>query len=150
MTPDTLAMSQHDQLLWGSVVLSVCALIHVGLLAAMIEVLAHIGRWVKNRSRMIRTTVVVGAAFVMIVSSHTIQVWLWAAVLLYIDAFNYLYDALYFSLVTYTTVGYGDVVLPVEFRVFGAFGGVTGILCFGISTAFLVSLINKLLPKSLE
>ncbi len=150
MPPDYLAMSQHDQLLWGSVVLSACALIHVGLLAGMIEVLAHIGRWVKNRNRMVRTTTVVGAAFVMIVSSHTVQVWLWAAVLLYMDAFEYLYDALYFSLVTYTTVGYGDVVLPVEFRVFGAFGGVTGILCFGISTAFLVSLINKLLPKSLE
>lgn len=150
MTPDSIVMSQPDQLLWGSVVLSACALIHVGLLAAMIEALAHIGRWVTNRSRMLRTIVVVGAAFVMIVSSHTIQVWLWAAVLLYMDAFDYLYDALYFSLVTYTTVGYGDVVLPVEFRVFGAFGGVTGILCFGISTAFLVSLINKLLPRSLE
>ncbi|MCP4209127.1 MAG: two pore domain potassium channel family protein [Shimia sp.] len=150
MSPDYLAMSQHDQLLWGSVVLSACALIHVGLLACMIEALSYMGRWVRNRSRMLRTTAVVGAAFVMIVSSHTIQVWLWAAVLLYMDAFEYLYDALYFSLVTYTTVGYGDVVLPVEFRVFGAFGGVTGILCFGISTAFLVSLINKLLPKSLE
>lgn len=150
MTPDSYLMSQHDQLLWGSVVLSVCALIHVGLLAVMIEALAHIGRWVKNRNRMIRTTVVVGAAFAMIVSSHTMQVRLWAAVLLYIDAFDYLYNALYFSLVTYTTVGYGDVVLPVEFRVFGAFGGVTGILCFGISTAFLVPLINKLLPKSIE
>lgn len=150
MPPNVAVMSQHDQLLWGSVVLAACALIHVGLLAVMIETLARIAQWVRNRSRMVRTTISVGSAFVMIVSSHTIQVWLWAAVLLYLDAFDFLYDALYFSLVTYTTVGYGDVVLPVEFRVFGAFGGVTGILCFGISTAFLVSLINKLLPKSLE
>ncbi|MEC8194814.1 MAG: potassium channel family protein [Pseudomonadota bacterium] len=136
MIPETLFMSQHDQLLWGSVVLSACALIHVGLLAGMIEALAHIGRWVKNRNRMVRTTTVVGAAFVMIVSSHTVQVWLWAAVLLYMDAFEYLYDALYFSLVTYTTVGYGDVVLPVEFRVFGAFGGVSGILALGFRPRF--------------
>lgn len=97
-----------------------------------------------------RTAVVTGAAFAMIVSSHTVQVWLWAYVLIYMGAFEFLYEALYFSLVTYTTVGYGDVVLPVQFRVFGAFGGVTGILCFGISTAFLVSLISRLLPRSLD
>lgn len=145
----TIDMSQQDQLFWGSVVLSICALIHVGLLAVMIEALEKIGAWVKSRSRFLRTSVIICAAFVMIVASHTIQVWLWAAVLLNGGAFEYLYDALYFSLVTYTTVGYGDVVLPVEYRVFGAFGGVTGILCFGISTAFLVSLINRLMPRTL-
>jgi hypothetical protein len=131
-------------------VLSACAIIHVGALAVMIEELEKIGQWAKGRSRFLRTAVVTGAAFAMIVGSHTVQVWLWAYVLIYMGAFEYLYDALYFSLVTYTTVGYGDVVLPVQFRVFGAFGGVTGILCFGISTAFLVSLISRLLPRSLE
>ncbi len=143
-------MSQPEQLFWGTVVLSACAVIHVGALSIMIEVLEKIGSWATERSRFIRTAVVTGAAFAMIVSSHTIQVWLWAFVLIYMGAFEYLYDALYFSLVTYTTVGYGDVVLPIDFRVFGAFGGVTGILCFGISTAFLVSLISRLLPHSLD
>lgn len=143
-------MNQPHQLLWGTIVLSACAIIHVGALSVMIEVLEKIGQWAKGRSRFLRTAVVTGAAFAMIVSSHTVQVWLWAYVLIYMGAFEYLYDALYFSLVTYTTVGYGDVVLPVQFRVFGAFGGVTGILCFGISTAFLVSLISRLLPRSLE
>ncbi|MBO9399835.1 potassium channel family protein [Shimia sp. R9_3] len=143
-------MSQPQQLLWGTVVLSACAIIHVGFLSLMIEALEKIGKWVTQRSRFLRTAVVTGAAFAMIVGSHTIQVWLWAYVLIYMGAFYYLYDALYFSLVTYTTVGYGDVVLPIQFRVFGAFGGVTGILCFGISTAFLVSLISRLLPRSLD
>lgn len=150
MTPEDLVMSQQEQLLWGTVVLSACAVLHVGLLSVMIEALERLGNWAVRRSRMVRTALVTGAAFAMIVASHTIQVWLWAAVLLYMGAFDYLYDALYFSLVTYTTVGYGDVVLPVEFRVFGAFGGVTGILCFGISTAFLVPLINSLLPKPMQ
>ncbi|MDA5556657.1 potassium channel family protein [Shimia sp. MMG029] len=143
-------MSQPRQLLWGTIVLSACAIIHVGFISVMIEVLEKIGRWVAVRSRFTKTAVLTGAAFAMIVGSHTIQVWLWAYVLIYMGAFTYLYDALYFSLVTYTTVGYGDVVLPIEFRVFGAFGGVTGILCFGISTAFLVSLIGRLLPHSLD
>ncbi|CUH53972.1 two pore domain potassium channel family protein [Shimia sp. R11_0] len=150
MTPENLFISQHHQLIWGTIVLSVCAIIHVGFLAIMVEALAKMGDWVERRTRFMRTALLTGAAFAMIVSSHTIQVWLWAYVLIHMGAFDYLYNALYFSLVTYTTVGYGDVVLPVEFRVFGAFGGVTGILCFGISTAFLVSLISRLLPRSIE
>ncbi len=150
MATEALTMSQPDQLIWGTVVLSACAVIHVGLLSILIEALDHLGRWATRYRRVFRTGIVTGAAFALIVASHTVQVWLWAAVLIYIGAFEYLYDSLYFSLVTYTTVGYGDVVLPVEFRVFGAFGGVTGILCFGISTAYLVSLINSLLPRSLD
>ncbi|WP_270731897.1 potassium channel family protein [Shimia sp. Alg240-R146] len=142
-------MSQSDQLFWGSVVLSLCAIIHVGLLAAMIGPLEILGRWMRRRGRAIRTAVLTGAAFGMIVFSHTVQIWLWAYFLMWMGALVEFYDALYFSIVTYTTVGYGDLILPVEFRVFGAFGGVTGILCFGISTAFLVSLVSSLMPRAI-
>ncbi|TCL00473.1 ion channel [Shimia isoporae] len=143
-------MSQADQLIWGSVVLSLCAVIHVGLLASMIPILQGVGHLIRNRGRAIRTAIITGVSFALIVFSHTIQVWLWAYSLMHLDAIEYFYDALYFSLVTYTTVGYGDLVLPVDFRVFGAFGGVSGILCFGLSTAFLVSLVSRLLPRSFE
>jgi len=51
--------------------------------------------------------------------------------------------AVYFSLVTYTTLGYGDVVLGPGLRIFAAFSAVTGLLGFGISTAFLVGAIGK-------
>lgn len=149
MIAEDLILNQNQQLIWGTLVLSACAIIHVGCLAFMVEALEILGKWVSHKGRFMRTVLITGAAFAMIVASHTMQVWLWAFVLLHMEAFAFLYDALYFSLVTYTTVGYGDVVLPIEFRVFGAFGGVTGILCFGISTAFLVSLINRLLPRSL-
>lgn len=143
------AMSQSGQLLWGSVVLSLCAIIHVGLLAVIMEPLETLGRWMRTRRRATRTAILTGVAFGMIVVSHTVQIWLWAYFLMWMGALVEFYDALYFSIVTYTTVGYGDLILPVEFRVFGAFGGVTGILCFGISTAFLVSLVSSLMPRSI-
>src|SRR5438045_4126708 len=40
-------------------------------------------------------------------------------------------DAVYFSAVTYTTTGYGDVVLPAEWRLDGAVEALTGILMCG-------------------
>lgn len=143
-------MAQSDQLFWGSMVLGLCMIIHVGLLAAMIPALETLARWVRNRGRIARTSAIICGASFMIVFSHTLQVWVWAFMLLWLDAFVEFYDALYFSLVTYTTVGYGDLTLPVDFRVFGAFGGVAGILCFGISTAFLVSLVGRLLPRTIS
>ncbi|MCP4820448.1 MAG: two pore domain potassium channel family protein [Shimia sp.] len=142
-------MGQTDQIFWGSVVLGLCAIIHVGLLAAMIPTLETTGNVLRRRGRVVRTAVITGIAFAMIVFSHTVQVWFWAHSLMWMGAFVEFYDALYFSLVTYTTVGYGDLTLPVNFRVFGAFGGVAGILCFGLSTAFLVSLVSRLLPRSI-
>ena len=54
-------------------------------------------------------------------------------------------SAVYFSLVSYTSLGYGDVVLGPGARIFGAFSSVTGLLSFGLSTAFLVALMTRLL-----
>jgi voltage-gated potassium channel Kch len=45
-------------------------------------------------------------------------------------------SALYFSAVTYTTTGYGDVVLPTEWRLVGAVEALTGILMCGWSSGF--------------
>lgn len=142
-------MGQIDQLIWGSVVLGVCALIHVGMLVVGIRILLGMEKFIEGWRPSLQIAASLSGAFGAMVFSHTIQVWLWAGVLIYMGAFQFWFDALYFALVTYTTVGYGDITLPVEFRVFGAFSGVTGILCFGISTAFLVSLIGRLLPRSL-
>lgn len=142
-------MGQIDQLFWGSVVLGICAIIHVGMLTFCIGVLDRLGALLKRRHRSLRVLTFVTTAFGVIVLSHTIQVWFWAWMLVRMEALNYWFDALYFALVTYTTVGYGDIVLSIDYRVFGAFAGVTGILCFGISTAFLVALIGRLMPRSL-
>ena len=52
-------------------------------------------------------------------------------------------QALYFSTVTYATIGYGDLLMPHEWRILGAIGG-WGIIMLGWSTAFLVSLLSQL------
>jgi voltage-gated potassium channel Kch len=53
-------------------------------------------------------------------------------------------SALYFSAVTYTTTGYGDLVLPAEWRLLGGVEALTGILMCGWSTGFFVAVVGKL------
>ena len=55
----------------------------------------------------------------------------------------------YFSGVTYTTVGYGDLVLPKEWRLIGSVEGLTGILMCGLSAGFFFAVVSRsLLAKS--
>jgi hypothetical protein len=51
--------------------------------------------------------------------------------------------AFYFSGVTYTTVGYGDVVLPKAWRMFALLEALTGILMCGLSTGLFVAVVNR-------
>ncbi len=60
-----------------------------------------------------------------------------------LDVFKTLEDALYFSLTSYATIGYGDVVLSHQWRILGAIEGVNGILMLGWSIAFLVGVVGR-------
>ena len=51
---------------------------------------------------------------------------------------------LYFSLVTYTTIGFGDVVVGPGWRVLAGIEGLTGILLVGWSTAFVFAVVNRM------
>jgi voltage-gated potassium channel Kch len=75
---------------------------------------------------------------------YAIEVWLYAGAYLIIGALPDLESALYFSTVSFTTIGYGDVVLGERWRLVGAIEGANGLLLFGWSTAFLFSVISRM------
>jgi hypothetical protein len=84
------------------------------------------------------------ALFCALLLLHLMQVGLWA--LLYSWQIGWdLSTALYFSSVTYATIGYGDVVPPVEWRLAAAMQGLTGVLMLGWSSAMVFALVSRLL-----
>jgi voltage-gated potassium channel Kch len=50
----------------------------------------------------------------------------------------------YFSAVTYTTVGYGDLILPDQWRLLAAAEALTGILMCGWSTGVLFAVVSRM------
>jgi hypothetical protein len=56
-------------------------------------------------------------------------------------------SALYFSAVTYTTTGYGDIVLPEEWRLVGGVEALTGILMCGWSTGFFFTIVSRMYDR---
>ncbi len=78
-----------------------------------------------------------------IVLLHLIEISTWALFYVWKDAMPDLQSALYFSAVTYTTTGYGDLVLPQEWRLVGAIEALTGILMCGWSTGFFFVVVSR-------
>jgi hypothetical protein len=73
-----------------------------------------------------------------------VEVWLWAGLYLVIGALETLEEALYFSTVTFSTLGYGDVVLDNSWRLLGSFEAANGLFLFGWSTALVFAVIQRL------
>ena len=74
----------------------------------------------------------------------------WAAVYAIGGAMKDFTTAAYFSAVTYTTTGYGDLVLPPDWRLFGSVEALTGILMCGISTGFFFAVFARVFGLSSE
>lgn len=70
---------------------------------------------------------------------HAAQIWVYALAYLAVGAFAELETALYFSTSTFTTVGFGDIILDEQWRMLSAAESANGFLLIGWSTAFLVS-----------
>ena len=74
---------------------------------------------------------------------HLAAIAVWALFYWWQECLPDLESSIYFSAVTYTTVGYGDLVLPKEWRLVGAVEGLTGILMCGLSTGFFYALGSR-------
>jgi len=79
-----------------------------------------------------------------IVMLHLIDISVWAVYYVFQGAMPDLQTSLYFSAVTYTTTGYGDLVLPPEWRLVGAVEALTGILMCGWSTGFFFAAVSRM------
>lgn len=136
----------HGQIAIGSIFLLISALIHVAIFALWIPRLAKLAQVIQPLHAVSRNIILLSAGVLMLIVAHTITIWLWAFGLHQSGAFRMFADSFYFSTVTYTTLGYGDIVLDAEHRIFGSFAAITGLLTFGISTAFLVGFLVRILP----
>jgi hypothetical protein len=85
---------------------------------------------------------------ILLLITHLIEAALWAVALFWWAAIPDFATALYYSLTSYSTVGYGDVLLPESFRLLGPIESVVGVLMMGWSTAIIVAVVQRFLRET--
>ncbi|HTQ37939.1 MAG TPA: potassium channel family protein [Pirellulales bacterium] len=75
---------------------------------------------------------------------HLFEMTVWAAAFVIVGMLPDFETALYFSLKSYTTVGYGDVLPPQAWRLVGPLEAAVGVLMLGLSTGFIVAAVQKI------
>jgi hypothetical protein len=95
------------------------------------------------------TWLLIRIAWLLIVI-HLFEIAVWALFFWWQKCLPDLESSFYFSGVTYATIGYGDLVLPEEWRLFGPIEGLTGILMCGLSTAFFFVVVSKRILQRMD
>ena len=137
-------MTVTMQILSGGLILAMCSLVHLCILTGAVRLLRFLGED-SGRPYGLRVVMFMGTGLAAAVSAHIVQVWIWAAMFVVTETLPEFSEAVYFSLATYTTLGYGDLVVGKGIRIFAAMAAVTGLLNFGLSTAFLVGIYGRLM-----
>jgi len=137
-----------QQIAFGSVLLLITTVIHALCTAAVLNVLrgTHASAW-GNRSAATRVFLISAVVLVMFLAA-LLEAGTWAAVYLAVGAIPDLETALYFSTVTFTTLGYGDITLDAGWRLLASFQAANGTIMFGWTTAIVMAVIRRMAAHS--
>lgn len=117
---------------------------------AMEVALMRFRPWLVRAPHHPKLLVVLLVAAIWILTQLTVGVWLWAMTFLALDIFGTLEEAVYFALVVFTTLGFGDVLLPVEWRLLSGMASLNGLLNIGLVTAVLVETLRQIKLNQME
>lgn len=84
---------------------------------------------------------------IMFIASF-VEVLAWAFTFMALGTISDLEEALYFSIVTFTTLGYGDITLSESYRLLASLEAANGIIIFGWSTAITMAVVQKFYFRS--
>ena len=84
---------------------------------------------------------------VVLMAGNIVQIAFWALLYKLLGAFEDFETAMYFSGVTFTSLGYGDVLLEGRMRLLGPLQAANGLMMFGITTALFISAVQQVTAK---
>ena len=126
----------------GSVMMIVTTAIHATGMAITMRLLERRMRHNIRRTRL-NYLYLVGVSVWLMFLASLLEVAAWAETYLLLGAIEGAERSLYFSTVTFTTLGYGDVLLDERWRLLGSFEAANGIIMFGWTTAVVVAVVQR-------
>lgn len=126
------------------------ALLMANILIAAVAAMLLEGMFQKTHHWMLREphrpklVLMIAGVSLWVLGVITAAVWVWAVAYRVLGAFGTMEEAVYFSLVCFTTLGFGDVLLSHEWRILGGMTAANGFLNFGLLTALLIEALRQI------
>jgi voltage-gated potassium channel len=139
-----------SELLFALSIVAICVVIHTAGLVLFAQFLIDTYPKLDRVATMTRQAVVLIVVFAVVITLHLIEAALWATFYYWRNLFQDFETAFYFSLVTYGTIGFGDVVLPQRWRLLSGIEGISGVLLCGLSAAFIFAIIAALFQRRMQ
>jgi len=139
-----------DGLILGVAVFVLTVVVQVIAVIALVRYLRRRGRLGRFDARFWYATRTLATAMLILFLGHLFQAGIWAALFHRLGAFEEFETAFYHSAVNFSSLGYGDIVMPEELRLLGALEAAGGVLMFGLSTGVGFALINSMLQATKE
>lgn len=131
------------QLFLGFLTVCVTVVVHLLGLSLILKFVGSPERHVRRRGPLVRMAFM-GLVICCLFTLHLAEIAIYALVYLVGGALLPFDSALYFSAVTFTTIGYGDLTVDGPWRLYAALEGLTGIILVSWSVAFLVTVMRRL------
>ena len=132
------------QIALGSGLLLVSILIAGVTYWTMETILIRLRPWLSRRPHRPKLIFVLCMSAVWVLVQMTAGVWVWALALWGLDIFHTMEESVYFALVVFTTLGFGDVLLPQEWRLLSGLAATNGLLNIGLVTALLIDSLREI------
>jgi voltage-gated potassium channel len=137
-----------QQLLYAFCLASVTVILHAA--ATVYIVVPAAGLWSRKRqpTDLPRPMAVLTRLVSLLLALHLAEAAIWATAFVILGVLPDFESAFYFSLTSFTTVGYGDVVPPNAWRLLGPIEAAVGVLMMGWSTSVIVAAVQRIYNAS--
>ena len=123
----------------GAVLISLTVIVHTfGLFSLSRLMTAITGTFHLEYSNARKTAAMIATVLGLFVV-HGVEIWIWAVAYLTTNAVADLPNAIYLSMLTFSTLGVNDAQLDMAGRLLAGMEGLNGFILIGWSTAYLVS-----------
>lgn len=136
------------ELLVGLPTMLLCLLLQAAFASLTMTLYLHSNHRQRGPSGFLRSSTLLSMVMLLMLLGNFLQMILWAGLFRLLGEFDSASAALYFSGVTFATLGYGDVVLSPEWRLLGPLEAANGILMFGVSTAVMTAAVMDVLKHN--
>ncbi len=132
-----------DQLLIGSALVIISVGISALIFLALEATMARYEGWLVKPPHRPKLVLVLTGTLLTALAMITANVWVWALAYRGLGIFRSLEEAVYFSLVSFTTLGFGDIILPREWRILSGMTAANGFLSIGMVSAVILETIRQ-------